>query len=162
MGIKQYLSDLKHMKKKTHCLKILRGILGGIPLIGSLLVEYSPEAEKENLIISKEEIANLRNFIKDYENKNEKGEKVWFSSDKRCYFLVNDKLCEQQGYVSIKSNDVYITFLHPFGNNNYFFSLEPSNSTINIIEKTNTYVHLNFSKSPKVNSLRWFVKGAIK
>ena len=162
MKIKQYLSDLKHMKKQTHCLKILRGILGCIPFIGSLLVEYSPEAEKENPYISKEEIANLMNFIKDYENKNEKGEKVWFSSDKRCYFLVNDKLCEQQGYVSTKSNDVYITFLHPFSNNNYFFSIEPSNSTINIIEKTNTYVHLHFSKSLKDNSLRWFVKGVIK
>ena len=59
MKIKQYLSDLRYMKKQTHCLKILRGILGGIPFIGSLLVEYSPEAEKENLIISKEEILNI-------------------------------------------------------------------------------------------------------
>ena len=34
MKIKKYLSDLKHMKKQTHYLKILRGILGAIPVIG--------------------------------------------------------------------------------------------------------------------------------
>lgn len=162
MKIKKYLSDLKHMKKQTHYLKILRGILGAIPVIGSLLVEYSPEVKEENSIISKEDMNNLMNFIKDYEKRNEKREEVWFSSDKRCYFLINNKLCEQQGYVSIKSNDVYVTFLHPFSNNNYFFTLEPSNSAITILEKTNTYIHLHYSKYPKENNLRWFVKGSIK
>ena len=98
MKIKKYLSDLKHMKKQTHYLKILRGILGAIPVIGSLLVEYSPEVKEENSIISKEDMNNLMNFIKDYEKRNEKREEVWFSSDKRCYFLINNKLCEQQGY----------------------------------------------------------------
>ena len=62
------------------------------------MVEYSPEVKKENSIISKEDMNNLMNFIKDYEKRNEKREEVWFSSDKRCYFLINNKLCEQQGY----------------------------------------------------------------
>ena len=68
--------------------------------------------------------------------------------------MIDDQLCEQQGYVSIKSNDVYITFLHPFINNNYFFTLEPSNYTIAIVKKTNTYIHLHFSKYPKEKQLK--------
>lgn len=158
MKIKQYLLKLKQIKPQTHRIKILRGLLGAIPFVGSLLVEYSPEVPSTNLQLSQKDVNSLLTFINDSKNK----KRTWFSSDREAYVMIDDQLCEQQGYVSIKSNDVYITFLHPFINNNYFFTLEPSNYTIAIVKKTNTYIHLHFSKYPKENNLRWFVKGAIK
>ena len=158
MKIKQYLLKLKQIKPQTHCIKILRGLLGAIPIVGSFLVEYLPEVPSNNLKLSQEEIDSFLNFINNNSNK----KRTWFSSNRESYVMIDDQLCEQQGYITIKSHDAFITFLHPFSNTDYFFTLEPSPFEINIKEKTSTYIRLHINKIPKENILRWFVKGTIK
>ena len=63
MKIKQYLLKLKQIKPQTHRIKILRGLLGTIPFVGSLLVEYSPEVPSNNLKLSQKDVNSLLTFI---------------------------------------------------------------------------------------------------
>ena len=160
MKIKQYLLKLKKIKPQTHRIKILRGVLGAIPFIGSFLVEYSPEVFSNNLNLSQEDTDNLLNFI----NNNKDKKKTWFSSNNECYITIDDKLCEQQGYITIRplNNEVSLYFLYPFNNTDYFFTLETSPHVVNIKEKTNTYIRLYIHSITKETRLRWFVKGFIK
>ena len=106
MKIKQYLSKIKQMKMQTHCIKITRGIVGIIPFFGPLLVEYLPEASKNDFQLSKEDKHSLLNFIKN----SKKERRSWFSSDSKHYVRIDGKFCEQQGNVNVKSHNVYILF----------------------------------------------------
>lgn len=150
--IKYYIKFLKNISIEEHKLKTLRGLISICPFLGGWINEYIPSAP-----LSDEEQFKIQTITNEYYE--QKCSKSWHSEDKQRWIIIDkDGNCEQSGNILFRNHLTYITFYHPFTNNNYFFTLEQNTLPFEIQEKTTTYIKIYTPRNSK-KEIRWLVKG---
>lgn len=143
---------------KVHLLRILRGFIGAIPLVGPFILEYLPNPRELNNPLTKEDIVTLHQFLNEIKLGNDQ-KHTWYSKEKESSLLIDEGRCEQRSYIYLRNNHLYITFLCPFDDVNYFFALEPNNLNVVVLKKTTTNIHLYVSKINPKEKVNWIAIG---
>lgn len=131
-----------------HLAKIIRGIIGQIPVIGPIAIEYISIQKHDEAMEVKE-----GGF---------KYAEEWYSEDEALDFTVRENgLYEQHGQLELRSFVSFITFPKEFRDTKYSFVYDPQETKLKILRKESYGLELEIFDFPKVKHIRWFARGFI-
>lgn len=141
--IVRIFKKVKRLIWSKHIAIIIKGLISQIPWVGPIIAEYIPIPQDASETVLDSSYG-------------------WRSESGESSFTVDSVtgLCVQMGvFSSTETAIVNITFPTSFGNTSYFFSWEPQNLEIRVLQKEVTGIRLQIIGHTDTKAIFWSAKG---